>query len=146
GAAPLVIRAYAERLRVDAGTPNARRHTRSEIEDHLATLVTDLAQVLVVLEEDGEDARGIAKDADDVQRLLAGRPGRQRRRLGWTEMELRREYEILGEELESALNATRELAGEHAVDEALPVVRRLLHRAATLSVTAYREGEETETT
>ncbi|HEX8906876.1 MAG TPA: ATP-binding protein, partial [Longimicrobiaceae bacterium] len=79
--ASAVVRGFAERLRVDAGTLSARRHTRAELEDHLITLVTDLAQVLVMLEEDGEDTRGIARDADDVQRLLAERHGRQRRRL-----------------------------------------------------------------
>ncbi|HEX8244903.1 MAG TPA: ATP-binding protein, partial [Longimicrobium sp.] len=136
--AALVVRAYAERLRVDAGTLSARRHTRSELEDHLVTLVTDLAQVLVVLEEDGEDAPGIAKDADDVQRMLAERHGRQRRRLGWAEGEVRREYEILCEEIERALNDAREVAGGRAVDEALPVVRRLVQRATDLSIAAYR--------
>ncbi|HEX6745831.1 MAG TPA: ATP-binding protein [Longimicrobium sp.] len=144
-AAPLILRGYGERLRVDAGTPSARGHTRSEIEDHLVTLVTDLSSVLVVLEEDGEDSRGIAKDADDVQRLLAIRHGRQRHRLGWGEMEVRREYEVLGEEVETALNAARELAGSRAVDDALPVVRRLLNRAATLSLGAFREAAEQAT-
>jgi PAS domain S-box-containing protein len=135
-----VVRGYCERLRVDAGTLSARRHTRSELEDHLVTLVTDLAQVLVVLQEDGDDTRGIARDADDVQRLLAIRHGRQRHRLGWAEVELRREYEILSEEMEAALNAMRELAGSAAVDEALPVVRRLMNRAAELSIEAYRDS------
>ncbi|HSU14691.1 PAS domain-containing sensor histidine kinase [Longimicrobium sp.] len=137
-----VVRGYAERLRVDPGTPSARRHTRSELEDHLVTLVTDLAQVLVVLEEDGDDARGIAKDADDVQRLLAIRHGRQRCRLGWSEAEVRREYEILGEEIETSLNAARDVAASRAVDEALPVVRRLLNRAVSLSIGAYREDSQ----
>jgi PAS domain S-box-containing protein len=140
--ASIVVRGYSQRLRVDAGTPSARRHTRSELEDHLITLITDLAQVLVVLEEDGEDARGIAKDADDVQKLLAVRHGRQRCRLGWGEMELRREYEILGEEIETALNVARDVAEPGAVDEALPVIRRLLGRAEGLSVAAYREAVE----
>jgi len=140
--AALVVRGYAERLRVDPATPSARRHTRSELEDHLVTLVADLAQVLVVLEEDGSDARGIARDADDVQRLLAIRHGRQRCRLGWTEAELRREYEILGEEIETSLNAARDVAAGRAVDEALPVIRRLLNRAASLSVGAWREAAE----
>jgi hypothetical protein len=55
-------------------------------------------------------------------------------------MEVRREYEILCEEVEGALNAARELAGSAAVDQALPVVRRLTNRATELSIDAYRDS------
>ena len=140
-AAHRVVRALTRRLRVDPALPEAHDRTRSELEDHTATLLTDLAQALVVLEEDGEDAPATARDGQEVQRLLARRHGAQRRRLGWTEAGLRREYGILREETESALRdmAGAELAPE-AVDESLAVVHRLLAAAEELSVEAFREA------
>ncbi len=135
-----VVRTASERLRVDPATPQARERTRSELEDHMATLVTDLAQVLVVLEEDGADAPGIARDASDVQALLADRHARQRRRLRWTEAGLAREYEVLGQEVEESLRGAAGIATEAAIEEALVVVRRLLARITDRSLRAFREA------
>ncbi|HEX6037502.1 PAS domain-containing sensor histidine kinase [Longimicrobium sp.] len=136
--APPIVRAYTERLRVDPVTPAARTRTRSELEDHMGTLLTDLAQTLVLVEEDGPDAPETAHDGSDVQRLLAERHGRQRRRLGWSEEGLRRDYEIIREEVETVLLAAHEVATEDALREALPIIQRLLGRAANISLEAYR--------
>ena len=138
GAAHHVVRAAADRLRADPETPQARERTRSELEDHMSTLLADMAQVLVILEEDGADTASTVQDAHDVQVLLAERHGRQRRRIGWTEAALVREYEILREELGATLREGNPNAPERAVDEALEVVRRLLDRAAAASLSAFR--------
>jgi PAS domain S-box-containing protein len=137
-----VVRAYTERLRVDGATPQARERTRSELENHTGTLLTDLAQTLVLLEEDGTDAPATAQDGGDVQRLLAERHGRQRRRLGWSEEGLRRDYEILREEVEAVLSSARDVASDETLREARPIVQRLLHRAFEVSLAAYRAAEE----
>ncbi|HEX8272945.1 MAG TPA: ATP-binding protein [Longimicrobiaceae bacterium] len=142
-AAHQVVGAFARRLRVDPALPEAHERTRSELENHTATLLTDLAQVLVLLEEDGEDAPATARDGQEVQRLLARRHGAQRRRLGWSEAGLRREYAILREETESALRDTAGAeSSREAVDESLAVVHRLLGAAEELSVEAFREGPD----
>ncbi|HWK89990.1 MAG TPA: ATP-binding protein, partial [Longimicrobium sp.] len=98
GSAADVVARTRERLRVDPATPAARERTTSELEDHMSTLLTDLSQALVVLEEDGPDASITAADGRRVQTLLAELHGYQRLRLGWTREGLQREYEILREE------------------------------------------------
>ncbi|HEX2093930.1 MAG TPA: ATP-binding protein [Longimicrobiaceae bacterium] len=135
-----IVRAFTMRLRAEPGIPQARERTRSELEDHLATLLTDMAQALVVIEEDGPDAPATAQDGSDVQALISGRHAVQRRRLGWSEAALVREYEILREEVESALRQAAGAMSESAVDESLAVVRRLLARATEISLRAFRDG------
>jgi len=136
-----IVRSLTERLRVDPATPRARDRTRAELEDHLATLLTDLAQTLVLVEEDGPDAPANARDGGDVQRLLAERHGQQRRRLGWSEEGLRRGYEILREEVDIALQGARGLVTDEAIHEAVPVIHHLLERAREISLVAYRADE-----
>jgi hypothetical protein len=106
----------------------------------MGTLLTDLAQTLVLVEEDGSDAPATARDGGDVQRLLAERHGRQRRRLGWTEQGVRRDYQIIREEVETVLHAAGDVASEDTIREALPIVERLLDRALEVSLAAYRAG------
>jgi PAS domain S-box-containing protein len=137
-----VVRAYTERLRVDPVTPAARTRTRSELEDHMGTLLTDLSQTLVLVEEDGPDAPETAHDGSDVQRLLAERHGHQRRRLGWSEEGLRRDYDIIREEVEAVLLGASDVATQDTLHEALPIIQRLLHRAMEISLQAYHEDRD----
>jgi hypothetical protein len=96
----------------------------------------------VVLGEDGEDAAGIAQDGYDFQELLARRHGRQRRRVGFTEDALVREYTILQEEVESVLRHAGLAASPGAAAEPLVIMRRLLSRARQISLDAFaRSGE-----
>ncbi|HEU0012645.1 MAG TPA: ATP-binding protein [Longimicrobium sp.] len=132
-----VVARLRERLRVDPLTPQARERTTSEIEDHMPTLLTDLSQALVVLEEDGPDASSTAADGRRVQTLLAELHGYQRVRLGWSREGLAREYAILREELDRALDDARALASADAVNESRAVVHRLLAAAAEVSLRAY---------
>ena len=116
---------------------SAWSRTRAELEDHVATLLTDLGQALVLLEEDGPDAAANARDGGDVQGLLAERHGLQRCRLGWSEEALKRDYQILREEVEVALQSARDMVTDEAVDEAAAVIQRLLACAEEISLTAY---------
>ena len=136
GAASEVSRAVSERLRADPATPLARECTEAELEDHIPTLLADVAQALVILENDGDDAGSIAQDGVDVQELLARRHGQQRARLGWSAAGLLREYEILRAEVEFVLRDA--CASPRELDEALAVVNRLLGRAEDLSLRALR--------
>ena len=102
-----VLHAYVARLRSDPGTPSAHGATESQVEDHLASFVADLAGTLHLLDgldltASGEPTPGI-RDSTAIQRVVAERHGAQRARLGWAEQELRREFTILREELEAAV-------------------------------------------
>ena len=141
-----IVRAFAERLRRDPAVPPARDRTQSEIEDHLPTFLTDLGQALVVLDEDGGETPAIFRDGSDVQRLLSERHGATRYRMGWTEAALAREYEILRDEVEAAVERQRTLASARGSDDALRVLRLLLARSEELARAGYQgavAGERT---
>src|SRR3712207_8720142 len=68
----------------------------------------------------------LMQDGIEIQRLIAERHGAQRARLGWTEETLRRECEILSEEVERALRHRLGDAGGR-IDEAIAVIRSEEH-------------------
>jgi PAS domain S-box-containing protein len=123
-----IIQAYVARLRDDAELP-ARALNDAEVEDHQATLLTDIAQCLVAL-GDAPGEVSLLQDGTEVQRLLAFRHGEQRARQGWGDGGLRREFTVLGELMRRAL----EQGGVPA--SALEVLSRFLHRVEEISVAA----------
>jgi PAS domain S-box-containing protein len=134
-----VIEAFVASLRREPSIPEARRRTRAELEDHTTTLISNLTQSLVIIESEGGLQSEMLKDGGEIQRVLADLHGRQRRRLGWTESDIRREYEILAGQILS-LVARRVPDGAGDVDTALEVLHRLLERAAETSVQAFRHA------
>lgn len=68
---------------------------------------------------------------------MAGRHGRQRRRLGWARADVEREYEMLHDIFDGFL---RREAPKHTgaeIGSALPVIHRLLGRARATSLAAF---------
>jgi PAS domain S-box-containing protein len=105
-----VLHGYVARLRTDEGTPSARTVSEAQIEDHLASFLADLASSLRSLGEPihlpAGESMATVQDATAIQHLVAERHGAQRARLGWSELEVRREFEILREELSAAVRRT----------------------------------------
>ncbi|HET8657147.1 MAG TPA: ATP-binding protein, partial [Longimicrobiaceae bacterium] len=97
-----ILDAVTARLRSDPLTTAARRLSDVEIEDHQAALLTDVGKTLVILERATTDPQMI-RDSTDLLHTIALRHGAQRARFGWTEEALRRELEILREEIAAAL-------------------------------------------
>jgi PAS domain S-box-containing protein len=126
---------YLARLRVDAEAPSAHARTDTELLDHTVTFLADLAQALAILGDGGEDAAQMLRDGSSIQQLIASRHGAQRARLGWQEPELRREYEILREEVHAAVRRLTPAAPD--VERALALVDQLLARAVEESVRAF---------
>ena len=93
--APDIVATVVERLRSDPQIPRARQVTRTELEDHIATYLSDIGQMFAILDERGGDRLPLLADGTAIQRIIAERHGAQRHRLGWTEEELRREYAAL---------------------------------------------------
>jgi hypothetical protein len=83
------------------------------------------------------------QDGVEIQRLIAERHGAQRARLGWTEATLKRECEILSEEVERAL---RHKLGEGGgrLDEGLAVIRRQLDEATRIGIRALQRALSVE--
>ena len=129
-----VIAAYVARLRGDAALPRAAGATELDLADHAGTLLADVAQSLAVLGGPSGDAARLMRDGSRIQRLLAELHAEQRRRLGWGEEALRRDYEILREEAGRALRAS---LGERAAEGAATAAR-LLRQSERISLHALR--------
>ena len=142
----LIVR-YVDRLRSDPLIPRAQSLPSALLEDHATSFLSDLFQSLVVLENAGElddaDESELLGDGNKIQRLISELHGRQRRRLGWTEHALEREYQILREEVDS-------LVRRHAPDPdragdfswAIHVLNQRLNSARTASVAAFETANE----
>jgi signal transduction histidine kinase len=131
-----VMEAYLRRVRADARVPHAREADDVELLDHAATLVADVAQSMVVLGSSSGDAPRLLRDGSRIQRLVAELHAEQRRRLGWSEAELRRDFEVLREEVESCLRTASPTPD--AADAATAVAGRLLRQSERVGVQAHR--------
>jgi PAS domain S-box-containing protein len=144
-----ILAAYGERLRADPGTPSARALTAAELSDHTATFLADLAQTLALIEAARGGPSDTLRDGTAIQRLVSERHGALRARLGWDVAELRREFQILREEVEAAvrrrvtdLAAADPDAPERTapVDEALALLARFADHAERASVDGFERA------
>jgi hypothetical protein len=139
-----ILDAYVERLRNDPATPRARRMRRPELEDHALTLLADIAQTLLIVAEAGRDAPVLLRDGSAIQHAIATYHGRRRREQGWTETAVRRDHQLLREEMERAVRARlRSRASSASVEEAVHLLLRLVSNAETVSLNAWRHADDT---
>jgi signal transduction histidine kinase len=135
--AEAILDAFVSRLREEVG-PAAAQLRFSHVADHTGALIADVAESLIALEESRGNPTPLLEDGAEIQRLIADRHGAQRARLGWTEEMLRRECEILAQEVERALH--RRL-GSRRIDDAVAVIRRELNEAAQTAVRALQRAQ-----
>ena len=138
GEARVIVGRVVARLRADPDVPPA---AQTELEDHLASLVTDLAQLLVILDSGPQARPGpLIADGSRIQRVITELHGAQRHRLGWTAELTEREFDYLADE---AADALRRRAPDHAalpVEETVALVRALLSEAKHMARTAFDAG------
>jgi signal transduction histidine kinase len=127
-----VVGRFAERLRGEVDVPGIERFSRAQLEDHLATYLMDLAQMMVTLDEEGGDP-ALLRDGEHIQRLLSWKHADQRLRLGWSAGQMRREHALLLEEVEASLADAVLGDGE----QARGVLRRLLADGETVSMSRF---------
>jgi hypothetical protein len=137
--APDIVATVVERLRGDPQIPRARQVTRTELEDHIATYLSDMGQFFAILDERGGERIPLIADGTLIQRLIAERHGAQRHRLGWTEDELRREYAALVAEVERVVLDSSLLTGSPPSDT-LPLLRVMLHEATEITIRGFTEA------
>ncbi len=130
----LIVDAFVRRLRTDAVIPVRDSFTFSQLADHTAALVAEIAFSLNVLEDAGGELSALMDDTNRVLRLLAERHATQRGRLGWSTAALRREYTILREEVVRAIRSRFPEDRDGSVAEAMEVVVRLLDQAEATGV------------
>jgi signal transduction histidine kinase len=130
-----VLETFVTRIRTECPIPGAETLKFSHLADHVGSYVADLAGILIALDESGGQPSGVLTDAADIHRLLAGRHGAQRARLGWDEAALRCEYAILRDELERVIRQ-RAQATASAIEEAQSIVSGFLEEAERTSIRA----------
>jgi PAS domain S-box-containing protein len=143
-----VLNTFVSRLRRDPGTPSAHAIAEPVLEDHLASFVADVAATLSSIDLGSNEPSEGARDGSVIQRVVAQRHGAQRARLGWAESEVHREFEILGEELASAVRRRMPLSasvptsesGRGEAERALEYLQQALRIAEGLSVECYRSS------
>ena len=133
---------YVVRMRHDPAIPKAKSLARPLLEDHAMSLLGDLFQSIVVLEKADKVSQSeeslLMRDSTHIQRLIAELHGQQRYRMGWTAEALRREYEILDEEIAALVKKHASTAGAAAgLDWALDNLRHMLKQAHDASFAAF---------
>ena len=137
-----LLHVYVGRLRSDPATPSAHALSEQELEDHLATFLADLASTLPAMDlTTGGDVEATV-DGTAIQRTLGERHGKQRFRLGWHEEELKRDFEILREELSAAIRRRIHRERPSEVVETIEAVMVFIGAAERVSLGAYAAAVE----
>ena len=135
-----IVFVFVGRLRSDPAIPSARLSTEAELEDHVATFLADLAETFISLDLAAVGGTEIERDGTAIQRTVAERHGRQRHRLRWSEEEVRREFEILREEVSAALQ--RRIwprRPEAQLEEVIKAVQAFVTAAERIALESYRQ-------
>lgn len=134
-----IVRDFVDRVRADKHLKVASTMTDVEVADHIATLVTDLANSMALLgEAEGEPTINL-NDGKKIQRLIGELHGAQRQRLGWKEADLEREGEIVRSVCEAAiLRLTR--ADSKGAKVAQTALAQLLAERTRAGLNGYREA------
>jgi signal transduction histidine kinase len=128
------------RLRADDVLDGAAALDDTLLEEHTATLLTDVAQSLSIIEESGGAPTQLMRDGGDIQTLIANRHGAYRQGLGWTEGQLDREFDLLLEEVDQTLSDTYPAGAGPSHIAGRDLVRGFLQRGREESRRAFRRA------
>ena len=142
-----ITREHAARLRADDALPNLEAVPEAQLRDHLSTLVNEIAQVLIVTGETQGRAPELLRDGSEILRLVSELHGAQRQRLGWTEVHVAHEVELLHAAVVAALGraAVAGSADGDALAQAMVLVRRLLEQSRQASLRGFRVAQQVHT-
>ena len=124
-----LVESFVARLRDEAVVPGAESLRSSQLADHAAAYVADLASLLAAVEEARGKPSPLVADSADIQLYIAEKHGQQRARLGWTPKGLHREWSILAEEIGRVVRRAAKQMPDRAVPEALVILERLIEQA-----------------
>jgi hypothetical protein len=133
-----IAESYVQRLRQMRLVPHVAELSDSVLQDHIASLVADLAQTLVLLEDAGGDGVELLRDGSAIQRTIADRHGLQRQRIGWTDQALDAEFDILGDVIEAVARVAAQEDPAADADRAMELVSGFLQQVLRGSVRTYR--------
>jgi hypothetical protein len=129
----------ALRIRTDDRFPPAGPLSDAQLIDHFPTFATDLGLALITISEVGIEASTQLQDGSAIRNEVAARRGVQRCRLGWSEAQVKLEYDLIREEIEAALRR-RAGSGELQLEGALDLIGRMIEQSKAVGLRAYREA------
>ena len=113
--------------------PGVERLSVLQLQDHVSTWLTDVAQALVILGTAEGDPSELMRDGTEIRREITGRHVFQRQRLGWGEKAFREEFRHLREAIIGALTAS----GTDISPRAQLLVEGFVHQAEQRSLRAF---------
>ena len=136
-----IVRDWVERVRSSVLASRAAALDDIQLEDHAATMLTDIGLAMRTIGASGGDGSDDIRDGHEILRVISERHGAQRNRLGWREDEIDAEVAVLRLEAERALS--RLMADQpddvrRATPEAQALLAQLLEQAARVSRRAFR--------
>lgn len=137
-----ILEAWLARLRTDGAFPEVQTMTTAQVEDHTLSFLSNVVQTLVIVEQTGGLESDLLSDSNALQRITCEYHGRQRRRVGWTEQQLAREYAFLAEELASRVRRLTP-GGSEDVTLAVGILERVFAHGREAAVRAYRSDPAT---
>ena len=133
-----VVQRLAERLRADSDTPDV---SESELEDHLPALLTDLGQLLQILDGGQPGVVPLVEDSTRIQDVIVRLHAAQRRRLGWSRTLFAREFDALAEESANALRRDASLGRGDGVEDTIALMQVLLDDAKSRGLRAFADAQ-----
>jgi signal transduction histidine kinase len=136
-----ILAGYTSRLRASPDLPATPDTRDAELQNHALNFLSGVTQHMLALET-GDATTDMARDSERIQRTILELHGAQRRRLGWTEEQLRRDLAVLREEV---LCQVREAAPPEApLDAALGVLERMMEQAERVTLRAWQDAAEAD--
>ena len=137
--AAALLEMHVRHLRTDFRAPKAERLSDIDLEDHLDTLLTELAQSLTTIEQAGGQSSSGLRDGSAIQKVLAQRHGAQRASLGWREEDVGREVRLLKDEIEHELRAVLQGNPDVNLRAAFDVLAHRLEQMDRFSAEGWRK-------
>lgn len=132
-----IVEAFVVRIRDEDAVPGAKTLKFSQLVDHYPSYLSDLAGMLIAIEESAGQPSSLLGDGSDIQRLVAERHGAQRARLGWSLEHLHGEYALLREELTRAIRRRARAIPDAAIDEGLVIISHVIEQGLESSVRGF---------
>ncbi|HEX2781928.1 MAG TPA: GAF domain-containing protein [Gemmatimonadaceae bacterium] len=132
-----LIEAWEARLRAEPAFAIARRLSSAQIEDHTLAFLGDLVQSLVIVDQTGGLDSELLHHGSAIHRVIAEWHGAQRYGIGFSEVQVAREYEVLIEVLSARLHRVQHADAED-VALAVGLLTRLIMHARAAAVHAFR--------
>lgn len=131
---------WQTRLRADPTFAVVQPLTRVQVADHTLTLLADLTQALTIVDETDGLQRELLLHGSEIQRIIAALHGKQRQQVGFTEVQLTREYDILEEILETRVQ--RIANDRDDLSFAIDLLGRLVRLARSAAISGFRDAGE----